>query len=143
MPIVGTGLLSSFFVAIYVASSFSHQRHHVIFLQATLFTPTGNLSTETMKMMDESLASQSVFSDEDEDRSSPFSTGVTSQEDKQKDNSLILFKGQDTRQVVFWMMVVLGMIGVTAAIVLSSTYTFLAREEETQFRNGVSRHGRK
>ena len=44
----------------------------------------------------------------------------------------------DTRRVVFWMMIVLLMIGVTAFIVLSITFSFLETEEQIEFENGVS-----
>ena len=45
---------------------------------------------------------------------------------------------RDTKNVFFWMLVVLCMIGVTAAIVLTFTISFLSNEETSEFENGVS-----
>ncbi|CAB9501130.1 Receptor-type guanylate cyclase gcy [Seminavis robusta] len=41
----------------------------------------------------------------------------------------------DSMKVFFWMVVTLGMIGVTAAVVLSITMSFLSKEEENEFHN--------
>ena len=45
---------------------------------------------------------------------------------------------QDTKNVFIWMLVVLAMIGITSAIVLSLSITFLENERKTLFQNGVS-----
>ena len=83
-----------------------------------------------------SLASESIF---DDDRSQTSNHAPSSEEDKQQKS--VFTWGHDTKKVFFWMMVVLSMIGITAAIVLTFTYTNLSSEEENQFRNGVSETG--
>jgi len=46
--------------------------------------------------------------------------------------------GKDTKNVVLWMLIVLAMIGATAAIVLTFTVSFLNNDQKNQFESGVS-----
>ena len=88
--------------------------------------------------MDPSDHSTSSRFDDEKLTATDHNSDLTSDKEKSQRGWFSLSWNRDSKNVFFWMVIVLGMIGVTAAIVLSFTISFLSDQEQSDFENGVS-----